>query len=84
MTNRLIPVQNAWVKYILPSGQERTGRVEATIPKDDGIHVKVKWNDGQGSTLVPLEKLSNGFKINMDVKDVPISRTRTPFARVSS
>ena len=79
MNNQLIPVQNAWVKYILPSGQERLGRVEATVPREGGIHVKVKWNDGQGSTLVPLEKLSNGFKINMDVKDVPNSRTRTPF-----
>jgi ERCC4-related helicase len=79
MNNKLIPVQNSWVKYIMPSGQERLGRVEATVPREGGIHVKVKWNDGQGSTLVPLEKLSNGFKINMDVKDVPNSRTRTPF-----
>ena len=51
MKNRLIPVQNAWVKYTFSSGQERLGRVEATIPRQDGIHVRVKWHNGDESTL---------------------------------
>ncbi len=40
MNKQLIPVQNAWVKFTLSSGQERFGRVEATLPRKDGIQVK--------------------------------------------
>lgn len=79
MNKRLIPVQNAWVKYTLPSGQERVGRVEATIPRQDGIHVKVKWHSGDESTLLPLSDLRSGFKPNMDVQDIPNSRIRKSF-----
>jgi len=76
MYKQLIPVQNAWVKFTLSSGQERLGRVETSIPRDDGIHVKVKWHSGDESTLVPLTDLRSGFQVNMDVQDVPNSRTR--------
>jgi ERCC4-related helicase len=79
MNKRLIPVQNAWVKYTLSTGEERFGRVEATIPREDGIQVKVKWHNGDKSTLLPLSDLRSGFKPNMDVQDVPNSRTRKPF-----
>jgi superfamily II DNA or RNA helicase len=79
MNKQLIPVQNAWVKFTLSSGQERFGRVEATIPRKDGIQVKVKWHNGDESTLLPLSELRSGFKPNMDVQDVPNSRTRKPF-----
>ncbi|MDD5632548.1 MAG: DEAD/DEAH box helicase, partial [Methylococcales bacterium] len=78
MNKQLIPVQNAWVKYTLSSGQERLGRVEATIPRQDGIHVKVKWHGGDECTLLPLSDLRSGFKLNMDVQDVPNSRIRKP------
>lgn len=79
MNKQLIPVQNAWVKYTLSSGQERLGRVQATILRQDGIHVKVKWHSGDESTLLPLSDLRSGFKPNMDVQDVPNSRTRKSF-----
>jgi ERCC4-related helicase len=79
MNKRLVPVQNAWVKYMLSSGQERLGRVEAIVPRQDGIHIKVKWHNGDESTLLPLSDLRSGFKPNMDVQDVPNSRTRKSF-----
>lgn len=79
MNNRLIPVQNAWVKYSMPSGDERFGRVEAAIPRTEGIHIKVKWHGNNESTLLPLAELRSGFKLNMDVQDVPNSRTRKSF-----
>jgi len=78
MNNQLIPTHNAWVKYTLSSGQERFGRVETCITRDDGIYVNVKWHGSHESTLVPLSNLRNGFKINMDVQDIPNSRTRQP------
>ena len=77
--NQLIPVQNAWVKLTLPSGQERVGRVETSIPRDDGIYIKVKWHGGEDTSLIPLTKLRNGFVVNMEVQDVPNSRTRKAF-----
>ena len=78
MFKKLIPTHNAWVKYTLPSGQERLGRVETCISHDDGVFVNVKWHGSNETTLMPLVDLSNGFKINMDVQDVPNSRTRKP------
>ncbi len=77
--NRLIPVQNSWVKWTHQNGAEKIGRVEAAIPRTDGVHVKVKWHGNQESCLVPLSELRSGFKINMDVQDVPNSRTRKSF-----
>lgn len=79
MNNRLIPVQNSWVKYLTTSGEEKLGRVEAAIPRTDGIQIKVKWHGNHDSSLVPLAELRSGFKLNMDVQDVPISRTRKSF-----
>lgn len=79
MNKRLIPVQNAWVKYQMPSGEERFGRVETAIPRTEGIQVKVKWHGNHESSLVPLADLRSGFKLNMDVQDVPNSRTRKSF-----
>lgn len=68
---KIIPVQNCWVKH-----KERTGRVEASIKREDGIYIKVKWNGGNDTSIVSLVNLSCGFQINMDVQDVPSSRTR--------
>lgn len=79
MNNRLIPVQNSWVKYLTASGEEKLGRVEAAIPRGDGIQIKVKWHGNHESSLVPLAELRSGFKLNMDVQDVPNSRTRKSF-----
>jgi superfamily II DNA or RNA helicase len=69
--NKIIPVQNCWVKH-----KERTGRVESSIKREDGIYVKVKWNGSNDTSIVSLVNLSCGFQINMDVQDVPSSRTR--------
>ncbi len=79
MNNRLIPVQNSWVKYLTTSGEERLGRVEAAIPRVEGVQIKVKWHGHQECSLVPLAELRSGFKLNMDVQDVPNSRTRKSF-----
>lgn len=68
---KIIPVQNCWVKH-----KERTGRVETSIKREDGIYIKVKWNGGNDTSIVSLVNLSCGFQINMDVQDVPSSRTR--------
>ena len=76
---RLIPVKNAWVKCIHGSDNEKIGRVEAAIPRNDGVYIKVKWHGNQESCLVPLAELCSGFKLNMDVQDVPNSRTRKSF-----
>ena len=69
--NKLIPVNNCWVKY-----GERTGRVENNVTRIDGIHLKIKWNGTQDSSILPFGKLTCGFQINMDVEEVPRSRTR--------
>lgn len=73
---QLIPVPNAWVKYTLSSGKEKFGRVISSIPRESGIFVNVKWHGTEDSSLVPLNDLRSGFKPNMDVQDVPNSRTR--------
>ncbi len=78
--NRLLPVLNAWVKYIVAPGNEKLGRVEAVIPDPQGAHrVKVRWHGNGTSTVVALSKLRCGFKLNMDVQDVPNSHTRQSF-----
>lgn len=79
MNDRLIPVPNAWVKYILASGDEKFGRVEAVIPDKENIQIKVKWHGANNSSLVSLTELRSGFKPKMDVQDVPNSRIRKSF-----
>ena len=75
----LLPVQDTWVKQRLENGNERFGRVTTAIDTGKGVEVTVKWHDpnrqNQTST-VPLSELRSGFKPQMEVQDIPQSRTR--------
>ena len=79
MQNRLIPVKQAWVKYTLPSGQVKPGVVVATKKNQDSVDVNVRWHGGTETTWVSLSDLKCDFRVNMDVQDVPNSRTREPY-----
>jgi len=79
MQNRLIPVKQAWVKYTLPSGQVKPGVVVATKKNKDSVDVNVKWHGGTETTWVTLSDLKCDFRVNMDVQDVPNSRTRESY-----
>lgn len=76
MKNRLLPVKHSWVKQSLPNGDERVGRVEMAIDRSDSVQVTVKWF-GQGEiSTVSLSDLHGGFRPQVEVQDVPNSRTR--------
>lgn len=73
MNNKLIPVKGAWVRDV---NSDKTGTVQNHDRNEFGTRVLVHWHRGQGSSWMPLEKISCGFKKGMDVVDVPFSRVR--------
>lgn len=75
MDKQLIPVKHSWVKQQLPNGTERFGRVEAAI--DNGIQLSVKWQGSTELSTVQASQVRCGFKLQMEVQDIPNSRTRT-------
>lgn len=73
---RLLPVKHSWVKQTLPSGSDRSGRVEAVVERGNAIQVTVKWAKSIEKSTVSLSDLRSGFKSQMEVQDVPNSRVR--------
>lgn len=73
---QLLPVKNACVKQILPNGEERLGRVMNTAANNEAVLVSVKWQGSNNIASVELQHLSCGFKIGMEVQDIPHSRVR--------
>lgn len=72
---RLVPVTGCWVidrRY----DAERRGKVMASISRDDGTHLRVKWHGSGNDSLIPLSAAGCGFKLGMDVEDLPLSRVR--------
>lgn len=74
--NKLIPVRHSWVKQRLRNGNDRFGRVEATVDLGDDVQVTVKWQNSKETSTVSLSELRSGFRPQMEVQDIPNSRTR--------
>ena len=75
MDKKLIPVEGAWVQR----GDNITpGRVVGARRNGDDTEVGVKWYRSTQTDWVPVGKLRCGFKLNMEVQDIPRSRTRKP------
>ena len=72
----LAPVKNAWVKQAVSNGNERLGRVQSSFTCGGDVQVSVKWQETGQVSRVSLSELRCGFRINMEVQDVPSSRTR--------
>jgi superfamily II DNA or RNA helicase len=72
----LKPVKHSWVKHKLPNGHDRYGRVKTAIDSGDGVQVTVEWHGAFEPSTVDLSELSCGFKLMMEVQDMPNSRTR--------
>jgi len=77
-SKQLLPVRHSWVKQTLSCGSDRFGRVESAIDRGDTIQVTVKWQGATETSSVPLTELRCGFKPQMEVQDIPNSRTRKP------
>ena len=75
---QLLPVRHSWVKQMLPSGNDRSGRVETAIDRGDMVQVTVKWQSTNETGIASLSDLRCGFRVPMEVQDVPYSRTRKP------
>jgi superfamily II DNA or RNA helicase len=73
---QLVPVRHCYVTQKLSSGQQRTGRVEDVADLGTHFNIKVKWHGGSTHSWVNLAELGCGFKLQMEVQDVPSSRTR--------
>lgn len=68
---RLKPVKRCWVAH----GKYGTGLVQQIMEGMDGITLKVNWRDTKESpSIVPLESVSSGFMLGMEVQHVPISK----------
>lgn len=75
----LIPIRNSWVIHTSISGEVRTGLV-AGSDKRNGVNIiNVRWHGTNKYEWVPLDQLHSGFKLNMDVQDVPASYARASF-----
>ncbi len=77
-SKQLLPVKNSWVKQILSNGKDRFGRVETAIDRGDTVQVTVKWQGSNETSTVSLSDFRGGFRPQMEVQDVPNSRTRKP------
>lgn len=73
-----MPVKHSWVKQILPDGSDCFGRVEAAIDRGDRVQVTVKWQGAAEVATISLSDLQGGFRPQMEVQDIPNSRTRKP------
>lgn len=75
---KLLPVKQSWVKQTLSNSKERFGRVETAIDRGDTVRVTVKWHGANETSTVSLSVLRCGFRPQMEVQDIPHSRTRKP------
>jgi len=78
ISQQLIPVRHSCVRQIMPNGTQKFGRVESAHEQGKDTVISVHWYDSNEQSTVPLTSLRSGFKVNMDVQDVPHSRTRRP------
>lgn len=73
---QILPVRHSWVRQTLPNGEQRFGRVEAATNHGDKIKVTVQWQNSAGTSTVSLSDLRSGFKRQMEVQDIPNTRSR--------
>jgi SNF2 family DNA or RNA helicase len=78
INKQLIPVRHSCVRQILSNKVQKFGRVESVNDHGEDPAITVQWYDLNEQSVEPLSSLRCGFKINMDVQDVPHSRTRMP------
>lgn len=75
MNSSLVPVKGCWVME--KNGENpRIGMVTgiSKIPGQDVVHVR--WHHSKVISEVPVFQLKSGFKVGMDVEDVPYSRVK--------
>lgn len=71
----LIPVKGCWVVDRRGDPQLR-GLVVGSSNVQDEPHLQVKWHHSRNVSLLPLSAAGCGFKVGMDVEDLPFSRVR--------
>lgn len=71
----LIPVKGCWVIDRRCDPQLR-GLVMGSSQFQGETHLKVKWHRSGNVSLLPLAVAGCGFKLGMDVEDLPFSRVR--------
>jgi superfamily II DNA or RNA helicase len=76
-TKRLLPVRNCWVKKTSSAGDDVFGRVVSSVDRGDDAIVSVKWQKTGKVSAESLSNLRSGFKVQMEVQDLPNSRVRT-------
>ena len=72
-TERLIPIVGCWVRK---SGIKEPGIVRSHVVIDDKVHCRVEWLQSRKNEDIPPQNLGCGFPLNIEVQDVPTSRTR--------
>lgn len=71
----LIPVKGCWV--VDRRGDPKLcGRVVGSSKVQDESYLQVKWHHSHNTSLLPLSAAGCGFKVGMDVEDLPFSRVR--------
>ncbi|MGD9727238.1 MAG: helicase-related protein [Nitrospiraceae bacterium] len=73
---RLLPVGGCVVSRVVQDNRILRGRVQTAVDTGSRIEVTVKWNGGNGTSVLPLSEIRSGFCPSMEVQDIPNSRTR--------
>lgn len=68
-----IPVAGCIVKH---AAEDRRGEVKASRNHNGTLELSVAWQGGNGTLWVPLKDLRSGFRLGMEVIDIPRARTR--------
>lgn len=69
-----IPVNGCLVKR---AAEERRGEVQGTREVDEQLEVSVLWQGSSMPAWAPLRELRSGFRLGMEVLDVPRARARS-------
>lgn len=71
---QLVPVKRCWVDHNCYGH----GVVIQTMEGVDGVSLKVSWsNKEHGQKIVPLNSVSSGFKVGMEVQHFPVSSSES-------
>jgi superfamily II DNA or RNA helicase len=73
MRKILIPRENAWVRR---ASNSELGIVTAVESHLTSPHCRVRWFESKRQEIIRVSDLRSGFKIGMEVQDVPVSRSR--------
>ncbi len=71
-SEKLIPVIGCWVQK---PGSNELGIVRDQNIVSDNVQCQVEWLKSKRNESIPFNQLRSGFLINMEVQDIPSSRT---------